>query len=372
MKKWIWRVLALVFIAVFFYFLLACGKKKETLKLVAVSRGDIQEKALAVGTIDPEKETKVKSTIPGIVAEVLFKVGDAVKAGNPLFKISPNPTPLEYVEARRSMEVAEVTLNKLKADWQRQNELYSKSLVSKSDMDAVESAFQEASLRYKTASERLQLLEKGRISMANREIDSMIKAPASGVILSQSVYQGDPVVPLTNYQPGTELCSLADMGSLLFKGTVDEIDVGKITTGMDAEITIGALPDARIPGRVARIYPKAKKEGNATLFDIEITIVKDPAMVLRAGFSATASIRIRDRKQVPMLPERLVLFENGKRFVEVPEEAAGTNGGQAPPLDAKTRKVEVQTGLSDGLNIEIVSGLKEGDKVVERPPREIK
>jgi HlyD family secretion protein len=364
MKKWILRVVACLFIAVFFYFLLACGKKKETFKLVAVSRGDIAEKALAVGTIEPEKETKVKSTIPGIVSEVLFKVGDSVKAGAPLFKISPNPTPLEYVDSRRSMELAEVTMKKVRADWERQMELYKKALVSKSDMDAVESAYQETNLRYKTASERLELLEKGRISMSNREINSIIKSPATGIILSQSVFLGDPVVPLTNYQPGTELCSLADMESLRFKGTVDEIDVGKIVAGMPAEVTIGALPDARIPGKVIRIYPKAKKEGNATLFDIEISITKDPGIVLRAGFSATASIRIRDRKQILILPERLVVFEDGKRFVEVPETQA--QGEQ------KTRRVEVQTGLSDGLNIEIVSGLKEGEKVVEKPPREIK
>jgi HlyD family secretion protein len=361
MKKWILRGIAALFILMFFYFLLACGKKKETTKLVAVTRGDIQEKALAVGTIEPERETKVKSIIPGIVSEVHFKVGDSVKAGAPLFKISPNPTPLEYVEARRSMEVAEVTMKKLKADWERQLEMFKRSLISQSDMEAVESSFQEANLRYKIAMDRLELLEKGRISMSNVEINSIIKSPADGIILSQSVFQGDPVVPLTNYQPGTELCSLADMQSLRFKGTVDEIDVGKIVSGMEAEIQIGALPDAKISGQVARIYPKAKKEGNATLFDIEISISNPAGATLRAGFSATASIRIRDRKQVLMLPERLVIFENGKRFVEVPE-------GQSE----KTKKVEVQTGLSDGLNIEILSGVKEGDKVVERPPREIK
>ena len=367
MKKWVWRVFAGALLLMFFYFLLACGRKKADIKLVAVTRGDIQEKALAVGTIEPEKETKVKSTIPGIVSEVLFKVGDGVRAGAPLFKISPNPTPLEYVEARRSMEVAEVSLNRLKSDWERQLELFKRALISQSEMDDAESTYQEANLRYKTALERLELLEKGKISMSNREIDSMIKAPGGGVILSQSVFLGDPVVPLTNYQPGTELCTLADMESLRFKGTVDEIDVGKITGGMAAEVTIGALPEAKIAGTVARIYPKAKKEGNATLFDIEISIVKDPGIVLRAGFSSTASIRIRDRKQVLVLPERLVIFENGKRFVEVPE---GPGEGQAQ--SEKTRKVEIQTGLSDGLTIEIVSGLKEGDKVVERPPREIK
>ena len=359
MKKWVFRGLALALLLTFFYFLLACGKKNVETKLVDAARGDIREKALAVGTIEPEKEIKVKSTIPGIVAEVLFKVGDSIKAGNPLFEISPNPTPLEYVEARRSMELAEVTMQKLKSDWTRQLELYKANLVSKSEMEATEGLYREAELRFRTSSERLELLEKGRIRMSNRDIDSLIKSPITGIILSQSVFQGDPVVPLTNFQPGTELCSLADMGSLLFKGTVDEIDVGKITDGMAAEIQIGALPDSKIVGRVDRIFPKAKKEGNATLFDIWIIIGDASGVTLRAGFSATASIQIRERKNVVLIPERLVLFEDGKKFVEVPD-------GET------TKKVEVRTGLSDGLNIEILDGLKEGDKVVERPPREIK
>src|SRR5512137_902369 len=359
MKKWIFRAVALAMLLTFFYFLLACGKKKVETKLVAATRGDIREKALAVGTIEPEKEIKVKSTIPGIVSEVLFKVGDKVKLGAPLFKVSPNPTPLEYVEARRSMELAEVGMQKLKGDWTRQLELYRGNLISKSEMDATEGAYREAELRYRTSAERFELLEKGRIRMANRDINSMINSPIAGIVLSQSVFQGDPVVPLTNFQPGTELCSLADMASLLFKGTVDEIDVGKIRDGMAAEIQIGALPDAKIPGRVDRIFPKAKKEGNATLFDIWILIDPASGTTLRAGFSATASIRIHERRGVVLLPERLILFEDGKRFVEVPD-------------GEKTKKVEVRTGLSDGLNIEVLEGLKEGDQVVERPPREIK
>jgi len=364
MKKWIFRGLSLLMLLVFFYFLFACGKKKVETKLVEAVRGNIQEKALAVGTIEPEKEIKVKSTIPGIVSDVLFKVGDSVKSGAPLFEISPNPTPLEYVDARRSMELAEVTMQKIKSDWTRQLELYRGNLISKSEMDAVEGAYREAELRHKTSAERFELLEKGRIRMSNRNIDSLIKSPIAGIVLSQSVFQGDPVVPLTNFQPGTELCSLADMASLLFKGTVDEIDVGKIADGMAAEIQIGALPDTKIPGRVDRIFPKAKKEGNATLFDIWVVILEAPGVTLRAGFSATASIQIRERKQIVLIPERLVVFEDGKKFVEVPEsEGKG---------ELKTRKVEIQTGLSDGLNIEVLSGLKEGDKVVERPPREIK
>jgi HlyD family secretion protein len=359
MKKWLWRILAVIFVVVFLFLLLSGKKDKVPLKQVKVVRGTISEKALAVGTIEPEKEIKVKSIIPGIVQEVLFKVGDKVKAGNTLFKISPNPTPIEYVETTRAIEVAQVTLSKLQADRRRNLKLFEQSLISQSEMDGVESAYNEASLRHKIALERLELMEKGRIRMTNRDIDSTVKSPTTGMVLSQSVFQGDPVVPLTNYQPGTELCSLADMGKLLFKGTVDEIDVGKIRIGMSADIQIGALPDSRILGTVERIFPKAKKEGNATLFDIEILVPDTAGQTLRAGYSATATITVRSKENILMLPERLVLFENGKKFVEVKK-------GEV------VEKKEVQTGLSDGLNIEITQGLAEGEMVVERPPREIK
>jgi len=127
---------------------------------------------------------------------------------------------------------------------------------------------------------------------------------------------------------------------------------------MDADIQIGALPESRILGQVERIYPKAKKDGNATLFDIEILISDDGGQLLRAGYSATATITVQARENILILPERLVLFENGKKFVEVQK-------------GEEIEKKEVQTGLSDGLNIEITSGLTEGEKVVERPPRKI-
>ena len=133
----------------------------------------VAERALAVGTLEPEQEIKVKSTIPGIVAEVLFKVGDSVVKDSPLFKISPNPTPLEYVEARRNMEVAEVTLSKIKVDRDRNAQLFQSQLISRSQMDTLEAEYNEAELRHRVARERFELLEKGRIQMSNRSVDSI-------------------------------------------------------------------------------------------------------------------------------------------------------------------------------------------------------
>jgi HlyD family secretion protein len=360
MKKKIVIPIIVVLVVAGVVFVLVSGRKKKgnDLKFVPVKRGDIAERALAVGTLEPEQEIKVKSTIPGIVSKVLFKVGDAIAKDSPLFEISPNPTPLEYVEARRSMEMAEVSRAKIQSERDRNAELARSKLISQSQMDALEADYDDAQLRYRVATERFELLEKGRIQMSNRNIDSIVKAPISGVMLSLSAHQGDPIVPLTTFQPGTELCSMADMKKILFKGTVDEIDVGKLVPGMTAEIQIGATAENKIHGTLDRIFPKAKKEGNATLFDVEISLGEAPGVILRAGYSATAYVTIQQHKGVLIVPERLVLSEGEKRSVEIKKNNV-------------ISKVDVKTGLSDGLNIEILEGLKEGDLVVERPPREI-
>jgi HlyD family secretion protein len=357
-KKIVIPILVLVAIGVVVVLFSGRKKKDEGLKFVAVKQGDIAERALAVGTLEPEQEIKVKSTIPGIVSKVLFKVGDTIAKDSPLFEISPNPTPLEYVEARRNMEVAEVSQLRTQNEWERNGKLFQSKLISQSQMDTVEAEYNEAKLRYRVARERFELLEKGRIKMSNRNIDSTVKAPISGIMLSLSTHQGDPVVPLTNFQPGTELCSMADMKKILFKGTVDEIDVGKLVPGMDAEIQIGAMAEKKTHGTLLRIFPKARKEGNATLFDVEIALGEAPGIILRAGYSATAYVTIQEHKGVLVIPERLVLSEGEKRSVEIKKNEV-------------ISKVDVKTGLSDGLNIEILEGLHEGDLVVERPPREI-
>jgi HlyD family secretion protein len=359
MKKIIgWGAVAALAIAALLFLVMGGKKDGNGITLVKVKKGDIAEKAMAVGTIEPEKEIKVKSSMSGIVHTIYFKVGDKARRGDPLFLVSPNPTPQEYVEAQRNMELARVTLDQLRNDRERKSKLYAAKLVSSQEMEQIESALHETELRHRIAQERFQLLEKGRIQVSNRSIDSVVKSPIDGVVLQQSVFEGDPVVPLTTYQPGTELCSMADMGKLLFKGTVDEIDVGKLEAGMNVEIQIGALTEAKIAGQLLRIHPKARKDGNATLFDIEILITASEGRTLRAGYSATAYLTVREKKGVLVLPERLLTFEGGKKTVEI-------QSGD------KIVAREIVTGLSDGLNVEVTSGLKEGEEVVERPPREI-
>ena len=339
------------------------GKDANTgITLVKVERGTITDKALATGQIVPEQEIQVKSQISGIVKECFADVGDRVEAGQPLFAIIPDPTPLELNEVERGVQLSEVAHAKAAADFERNSALSKEGILSKEAFDASKQAFDQTRIQLDLARERLALTKEGKIQRAKGGVDSVIRAPASGTVLKRHVNPGDPVVPLTSYQAGTPLMTMADMGTLMFKGTVDEIDVGKLRDGMPVRIKIGALPEAKVTGRLTRIAPKATEKEGTTLFDVEAAIDKADGITLRAGYSANADVIIQEKASVLMLPERLVSFEKDRALVEVP--------GAKP--DAPPVKREIKTGLSDGIKLEVVAGLAEGDQVVQRPPKEIK
>ena len=329
-------------------------------KTVLVTRGEVVEKALAVGAIRPDQEISVKSKISGIVRRSYREVGDYVRAGEPLFEIQPDPTPLELTEARREVENAMNGYDQAKRRYDRQDSLKNQGITSSQDWDTAQKELQETESRLGLAREKLALVEKGRIKSERLNVESVIRAPVSGTVLELAVHEGDPVVPLTSFQAVTPLAVMADMGTLLFKGTVDEIDVGKLTEGLPAKIKIGALPEAVVEGRLSKISPKSKTSEGATLFDVEIDITAAKGVVLRAGYSANADIVVKEKKDVLLVPERLVKFEGGKATVEVP---AG--------LGKEPEKKEIKYGLSDGMNVEVTDGLKEKDEVVERPPKKI-
>ncbi|PYQ50043.1 MAG: efflux RND transporter periplasmic adaptor subunit [Acidobacteria bacterium] len=344
------------------YALSRSGKKgNDGPKLVDVTTGSIVEKAVAVGQIQPRQKFQVKSKISGIVRRASIQVGDTVKAGDPLFEIGPDPTPLEVTEVDRQVDSADASYRRAEIDYKRAQELSRSGVLPKSDLDQKKEAYELARVALTRAQQNRDLTRKGRLTLTGTE--SIIRAPAAGTILTRPVNPGDPIVPLTSYQPGTEMATVADMRDLIFKGTVDEIDVGKLSVGMPTRIKVGALPTDIVTGHVSRIAPQAQQKEGATLFDVEVELDPSNKITLRAGYSANADVIIREKKDVLVIPERLVTFEDGgkKATVEI-------SGGD-PKKPGK--KVEIKTGISDGLNVEVVKGLKKGDRVVERPPKEI-
>lgn len=331
--------------------------------LVEVTRGDITEKAIAVGQIEPRQKFHIKSKISGIVKRCPVEIGDRIKAGDPIIEISPDPTPTELLEAEHAVKTAQLSFNRAEVDLENCKELTQKGIESQNSYDLQNEAYERARIELLQVKNKLQLIQEGRISGLGERMETVIRAPAEGILLQRLVNPGDPVVPLTSYQEGTELATIADMSDLIFKGTVDEIDVGKLSIEMPVRIKIGALPDQEITGKLSRIAPEAIERDNAKLFEVEIEIDSFEGVLLRSGYSANADIVIREKKNILLIPERLVIFEDDgdKTFVELP--------GEVP--EAEPKKVPVKVGLSDGLNIEVISGLQEGEKLVQRPPREI-
>jgi HlyD family secretion protein len=358
-------LLAVLLVAAVAVYALARGGKGSDAdqKTVTVEKGSVTEKALAVGQIQPRQKFSIKSKISGLVKRCMVNVGDKVKAGDPLFEIAPDPTPQELTDVDRQLDSTRASYERAKAEFERSQELNRSGVVAKSDLDVKREAFELAKVALAKAEQQRDLTRKGRIETAGVSMESIIRAPAAGTILTRAVNPGDPVVPLTSYQPGTELAAIADMGDLIFKGTVDEIDVGKLRVDLPARIKVGALPTDVVTGKVARIAPQAQQKEGATLFDVEIELDPGRKVTLRAGYSANADLIIREKKDVLTIPERVVIFEDGgkKTFVELP---AGKP--KEPP-----KKTAVKLGISDGLNVEVAEGLSLGAKVLERPPKKL-
>lgn len=351
-------VIVLVGAAVLF-FGSSSSDKNEQLPKVKVKAGTIVDKALAVGTIEPEIEISVKSKVSGVVRHIFVDVGQFVKAGQLLLEVRPDPTPLELADAKRQAQLAQVDVDNLKKDRARQEILIKNKLISDKEYEDFLRLFDGAELRLKIANEHVALMESGKVKIGDTEIESIVKAPIDGFVLNRAIEVGDQVTPQTSFMEGTVLMKMANMDRLLFKGLVDEIDVGKMKEGMEVEIKVGALPTDTVKGVLRKIWLKAQKKDNATMFPIEILIPGAKNSVLRAGYSANANIIIQRKTNVLTLPERVITFRNDSSLVKVP---AGQN---------KDEEKLIKTGLSDAINIEVVSGLKEGEEVFEKPVKKI-
>ncbi len=351
-------IVAFIVIGIVLYKTLSKANIENALPTIKVQRADLVDKALAIGTIEPENEISIKSKVSGVVERIFIDIGSQVKSGERLIEIRPDPTPLELADAKRQVELQQVEMENLRKERVRQESLIEKDLISIREFEDFERRYQGAELQLNIANEKLALIESGKVTIGDTEIETIIKAPISGFLLSKYVEVGDPVTPLTSYQEGTVLMRIANMDNLIFRGTVDEIDVGRLEVGMEVDVTIGALPDKKVGGVLQMISLKAEKRDNATVFPIEILVNRTEDVTLRAGYSANADIIIEKRDSVLVIPERIITFRNDSAFVKV-----------ALPGNEEERYIE--TGLSDAINIQVLAGLAEGDSINEKPIKEI-
>lgn len=354
MKRWIWILpLSIVVVLGVWYLLKAGNSKHESTRSVRVTRGTVTRKATAAGRIEVDHETAVNSTTGGVLTKLYVKLGQRVHRGDPLAEVRPTATTLTLLNAERGLEAAR------DQEEQAQEYLEGKhlaALVTRLVMGRrnIERMNKYAAMARRQAEEQLELLRKGEVVIEDRNIDFIVRAPVDGHVLQLNAREGAPVVPASSYGTGTVLMILADMGRLVFRGTVDEIDVGRLKEGMPARVKIGALPGEPVKGTLTEIAMKARIEDNAVVFPVRVDLEAPESLVLRSGYSAVAEIELGRREDVPILPERAVEFRGGEAFVQVPD---GRGGRKEKP---------VETGLSDGLTVEVLSGLAEGEEVLER------
>lgn len=363
MKKILGWALGLLFVAMLIgtgAFLYKKSQKKPVVFQTAQPvRGDIVKKTVATGAVVPRKEVLIKPLISGIIDELYVEAGQMVKAGDLIAKVRVIPNMVSLSAAESRLNRAKISLDDTAREYERNRALHADGTISSSDFQRAEIAWEQAKEEVKGAQDNLDIVRKGTSQRIGAASTTLVKATLTGMVLEVPLEVGNSVIEANNFNDGTTIAAIADMDDLIFEGKVDESEVGKIRAGMPLELTIGAIPDQKIRAELEHIAPKGVVENGAIQFEIRAALDEasaDQKTFIRANYSASADIVLDRREGVLTLDEGLLQFEGEKAYVEV----------ETAPQKFERRDIE--TGLSDGLKIEIVSGLTEEDKVKNPNP----
>lgn len=314
----------------------------------------IEVKSVATGKVIPEDEVAIKPQITGIIDKIYVEEGTAIKAGDLIAVIKVVPNEQALYQARGRVRNAELALNNAKIEFDRNKNLYDRGVVSNQEFINQKLRFEQAEQELRNANADYQIIRKGSIggsSAANTDI----RATVSGTILEIPVKEGDQVIQSNNFNDGTTIASIADLSKMIFEGKVDEGEVAKLKVGMPLEISLGAVEDKTFDAKLKFIAPKGVEESGAVQFKIEGDVTVEEDVFIRAGYSANASLVLERKDSILVIQEALLQFdrETNKPYVEV---AIG---------DQKFERRDIEIGISDGVNVEVVSGLEEADQVKE-------
>ncbi len=345
-------VVALLFIWTF-YFLYEKSRPKETVyETVRAERADLEQITVVTGKIEPRDEIQIKPQISGIIAEIYKEAGQKVNAGDILAKVKVIPEMSSLNSAQSRVRLAEISLKQAKTDFDRMQNLYDQKLVSSEEYEKSEVTLKQAQEEKQAADDNLEIVKDG-ISKSNASLSStFIRSTITGLILDVPVKVGNSVIMSNTFNDGTTIATVADMSDLVFKGKIDETEVGRIHEGMPVKITLGALQDVTMDARLEYISPKGVEENGANQFEVKAAVSAPDSVTIRSGYSANASIVLKSVKGVVAVPESVLEFSGDSSFVYALTDTV--------PTQVFDRRA-VTLGMSDGIKIEIKSGVAEGD-----------
>ena len=347
-------IVALVFLGTFVFLYQKSQPKPVVYSEFTPVVADIMKTTVITGKIEPRDEVSVKPQISGIITSLYKEAGDQVKEGEVIAKVKVIPDMGQLSSAEARVRLADINLLQAQTDYNRELELYRQKLVSEEEFEKQRQLLQQAKEEVTAANDALEVVRDG-VSKSNANASStLIRSTISGVILDIPVKVGNTVVLSNTFNDGTTIATVADMGDLIFRGNIDETEVGRLVEGMSMKITIGALQNLNFQASLEYVSPKAVENNGANQFEVKAAVHAVKDMKIRAGYSANAEIVLDRASKVLSIPESAIEFSGDSTFVYVVE---GTGEGKT------YKRTQVVTGLSDGVNIEIKKGISKRDKV---------
>ena len=347
-------IIALIFIGTFVFLWQKSQPKEIVYNEFTPKKEDIQKTTVITGKIEPRNEVNIKPQISGIITDLYKEAGDVVNAGDVIAKVKVIPDMSQLSSAEARVRLAEINLQQAQVNFNREESLYNQKLVSADEYDKVKQSLQQAKEEKVAAIDALQVVRDG-VSQANAKASStLIRSTISGVILDIPVKVGNMVILSNNFNDGTTVASVANMNDLIFRGNIDETEVGQLVSNMPMKITVGALQDLKFDANLEYISPKAVESNGANQFEIKAAVKLAEGGKIRSGYSANAEIVLASAVKVLSVPESAIEFSGDSTFVYIIK-------GEGK--EKTYERTLVTTGLSDGVNIEIKKGLTAKDKV---------
>jgi HlyD family secretion protein len=358
MKKYskliIAAIIALIFIGTFVFLWQKSQPKEIVYNEFTPKLDSIQKTTIITGKIEPRNEVNVKPQISGIISELYKEPGDYVNTGDVIAKVKVIPDMSQLSSAEMRVRLAEINLKQAQTDFEREENLFNQKLVSADEFDKSKLTLNQAKQEKLAAEDALEVVRDG-VSKSNAKASStLIRSTISGVILDIPVKVGNSVILSNTFNDGTTIATVANMNDLIFRGNIDETEVGQLVIGMPLKITIGALQDISFNAALEYISPKATESNGANQFEIKAAVKLTDGGKIRSGYSANAEIVLAHADNILTVPESAIEFSGDTTFVYVLTDS----------VDKKEyKRTEVTTGLSDGVNIEIKKGISTKDKV---------
>lgn len=351
-KTIIFSIIGIAFIAVLIWFGKMNSKSPVQYDTEKAFKTNIVKKTVATGKVTPLEEIEIKPQISGIIDKILLEEGAMVKKGDLIAQIRVVPNEQALSNAKGRVTKAKLQLENAKIVFNRNKKLYESGVISKKDFEVLELTYNQAKEDVINAKNDYQIIKRGSTGSSGLT-NTNIRAEVSGTILEIPVKVGNQVIQSNNFNDGTTIASIADMSKMIFEGKVDEAEVGKIKNNTELEISLGAIEDKKFPAILNFIAPKGTEENGAVQFTIKADVTLDKDYYLRAGYSANAEIILEKKDSVLSIREALLQFdkETEKPYVEI---ATG---------DQTFEKKEIELGISDGINVEIISGITADDDI---------